>query len=75
MGAGFGPPPTFEETTMAVRLLVPMAGATAWAVGDTFPCDDNEGLRLIAAGFAAPLSAPIERAVASIPETRKRKGK
>lgn len=43
---------------MVVRLLTSMAGPSgAWAAGDLFPCDEATALRLIAAGYAVPVSA------------------
>lgn len=50
---------------MKIKMLVSMAGpAISLNVGDEHECDDAEAMRLIAAGFAVPVSEmTIERAV------------
>lgn len=54
---------------MQVKMLTSIAGANgAFAPGDVAEFSENEGARLIAAGFAEPVrSAPVEKA------TRKRR--
>jgi hypothetical protein len=59
---------------MRVRLLVGFAGATVLVPGDEAEFANAEAVRLIEAGFAVPIAAPIETAVKKSPvEKRKRK--
>jgi len=49
---------------MKVKLLVAMSGEQSWNVGDEFDCADDEAIRLIEAGYAAPIAtAKVEKAV------------
>jgi hypothetical protein len=43
---------------MVVRLVTALAGPSgSWAVGDLYSCDEPTARRLIAAGYAVPLTA------------------
>jgi hypothetical protein len=58
---------------MRVRLLVGFAGATVLVPGDEAEFANAEAIRLIEAGFAVPIAAPVETAVRKLDEKRKRK--
>jgi hypothetical protein len=58
---------------MRLRMLVGFAGGFTLIPGDEAEFADAEAMRLIDAGFAVPVSTPIERAVRKPTETRKRK--
>lgn len=59
---------------MKIKLLVSLSGATAaFNAGDEHDWDNEDAIRLIAAGFAVPVSEiKIERAVAT-PAAERRK--
>lgn len=56
-----------------VKLLTSLASPTrAWGAGETYECSEGEAVRLIAAGFAVPIAAPVtERAVATPAQERR----
>jgi hypothetical protein len=59
---------------MRIRMLVGLSGPSILlAPGDEAEFADVEAIRFIDAGFAVPVSPPIERAVKKPVETRKRK--
>ena len=62
---------------MKIRLTTALSGPMkSYSAGDEYPCDADEAQRLIAAGFAVPVTeVTVERAVrAPAPEKRKAKG-
>jgi hypothetical protein len=58
---------------MRVRMLAGLVGGIHLVPGDEAEFADAEAIRLIDAGFAVPVAAPIERAVKKPVEKRKRK--
>lgn len=58
---------------MRVRMLAGLAGGITLIPGDEAEFADAEAIRLIDAGFAVPVSAPLERAVKKPVERRKKK--
>jgi hypothetical protein len=59
---------------MRVKMLVGLSGpAILLSPGDEAEFASDEAIRLIDAGFAVPVAAPIERAVKKPVEKRKRK--
>jgi hypothetical protein len=57
-----------------VKLLTGMAGADrSWSPGDQFECDPAEAARLIEAGVAEAIAAPIERATRPAPAAKRGK--